>query len=89
MIDLVVNWTRRGPDSARMTIQKLVKQGMLPIYDKVYINAGPPTPVVTRDEWQRIRQHIHCRLHMATPSPAGPSDLYIMQYSGMGNSVKI
>ena len=54
----------------------------------MYINAGAPTPVVTRDEWPHISQHLHCRLHMDTPSLAGPRDLYIMQYSCMGNSVK-
>ena len=80
LTDLIQVWTNTSASNAYKHIQNLALKGVLPQRDKVHLgHGGTPSHVVTREEWDGIKQHL--------PSP--PNDLYVLQYSTVWDCVKI
>ena len=85
--DLIQVWTNTSASNAYKQIQNLALKGALPQRVKICFGQGNLSHVVTREEWDEIKNHISQRLIARSFAPQ--TDLYALQYSTVWNCVKV
>ena len=86
LIDLIADLRGITRQRADDLLKRLVAKGIVPEYDSLTLARGPPTPIVTDQQWTDVRSHLPSDAYLTRHRK--PDDLYVMQYSN-GDAVKI